>query len=41
MTIPSALTLIVNAFPDPLQQARAIGFFGGCAGVAGSEDPRT
>ncbi|OJA18472.1 hypothetical protein AZE42_04978 [Rhizopogon vesiculosus] len=35
MTIPSALTLIVNMFPDPLQQARAIGVFGGCGAVAG------
>ncbi|KAJ8579844.1 MFS general substrate transporter, partial [Rhizopogon salebrosus TDB-379] len=34
MTIPSALALIVNAFPDPLQQARAIGLFGGSGGVA-------
>ncbi|KAJ8592754.1 MFS general substrate transporter [Rhizopogon salebrosus TDB-379] len=34
MTIPSALSLILNTFPDPLQQARAIGMFGGSAGVA-------
>ncbi|OJA09891.1 hypothetical protein AZE42_06756 [Rhizopogon vesiculosus] len=34
MTIPSALTLLVNVFPDPLQQARAIGIFGGCGAVA-------
>ncbi|KAG0704079.1 major facilitator superfamily domain-containing protein [Suillus ampliporus] len=34
MTIPSALTLLVNIFPDPLEQARAIGLFGGCGGVA-------
>ncbi|KAF9220638.1 MFS general substrate transporter [Gyrodon lividus] len=34
MTIPSALTLLVNIFPDPLEQARAIGVFGGCAAVA-------
>ncbi|KAJ8592752.1 MFS general substrate transporter [Rhizopogon salebrosus TDB-379] len=34
MTIPSALTLLVNAFPDPHQQARAISMFGGCGGVA-------
>ncbi|KIK95726.1 hypothetical protein PAXRUDRAFT_826748 [Paxillus rubicundulus Ve08.2h10] len=34
MTVPSALTLLVNAFPDPLHQARAIGVFGGCAAVA-------
>ena len=37
MTIPSALTLLVNVFPDPLQQARAIGLFGGCGAVAGGE----
>ncbi|KIJ67200.1 hypothetical protein HYDPIDRAFT_127048 [Hydnomerulius pinastri MD-312] len=34
MTIPSALTLLVKVFPDPLQQARAIGIFGGCGAVA-------
>ncbi|KAG1782220.1 major facilitator superfamily domain-containing protein [Suillus placidus] len=34
MTIPSALTLLVNVFPDPLEQARAIGLFGGCGCVA-------
>ncbi|KAH7929188.1 MFS general substrate transporter [Leucogyrophana mollusca] len=34
MTIPSALTLLVNVFPDPLEQARAIGIFGGCGAVA-------
>ncbi|KAG1796351.1 major facilitator superfamily domain-containing protein [Suillus plorans] len=34
MTIPSALTLLVNVFPEPLEQARAIGIFGGCGGVA-------
>jgi len=37
MTIPSAMTLLVNTFPDPLQQARAIGVFGSCAGFANSE----
>jgi hypothetical protein len=37
MTIPSALALLVNVFPDPLQQARAIGLFGGCGAVAGGE----
>ena len=40
MTIPSALTLLVNVFPDPLEQARAIGLFGGCGGVGNGEDPR-
>jgi hypothetical protein len=39
MTIPSALALIVNVFPDPLQQAKAIGVFGGCGAVAGGEEP--
>ncbi|KAF9221117.1 MFS general substrate transporter [Gyrodon lividus] len=34
MTLPSALTLLVNIFPDPLEQARAIGVFGGCIAVA-------
>ncbi|OAX32395.1 MFS general substrate transporter, partial [Rhizopogon vinicolor AM-OR11-026] len=35
MTIPSAFSLIINVFPDPLQQAKAIGIFGGCGAVAG------
>ncbi|KAG8215712.1 major facilitator superfamily-domain-containing protein [Butyriboletus roseoflavus] len=30
MTIPSALTLLVHVYPDPLEQARAIGVLGGC-----------
>ena len=34
MSVPSALTLIVRVFPDPAQQARAIGIFGGCGAVA-------
>ncbi|EIW77864.1 MFS general substrate transporter [Coniophora puteana RWD-64-598 SS2] len=34
LTIPSALTLLVNVFPEPHEQARAIGIFGGCGGVA-------
>ncbi|KAG1864990.1 major facilitator superfamily domain-containing protein [Suillus subalutaceus] len=34
MTIPSALILLVNVFPEPLEQARAIGLFGGCGSVA-------
>ncbi|KAG1725491.1 major facilitator superfamily-domain-containing protein [Suillus paluster] len=34
MTIPSALTLVVKLFPDPLEQTRAIGFFGGCGAIA-------
>ncbi|KAI0357081.1 MFS general substrate transporter [Trametes cingulata] len=33
MTIPSALTLLVNVFTDPSEQARAIGVFGGCGAV--------
>jgi MFS family permease len=39
MTVPSALTLLVKIFPDPLEQARAIALFGGCGGVANSEGP--
>jgi MFS family permease len=39
MTIPSALTLLVNVFPEPLEQARAIGLFGGCGCVANGEHP--
>ncbi|KAG2354680.1 major facilitator superfamily domain-containing protein [Suillus spraguei] len=34
MTIPSALKLLVKVFPDPLEQARAVGFFAGCGAVA-------
>ncbi|EPQ53229.1 MFS general substrate transporter [Gloeophyllum trabeum ATCC 11539] len=34
MTIPSALTLLVNTFPETQEQARAIGIFGGCGAVA-------
>ncbi|KAG2155332.1 major facilitator superfamily [Suillus bovinus] len=34
MTIPSALTLLVKVFPDPLDQARAIGIYGGSASLA-------
>ncbi|KAG1850042.1 major facilitator superfamily domain-containing protein [Suillus tomentosus] len=34
MTIPSALALLVKVFPEPLEQARAIGIFGGCASIA-------
>lgn len=37
MTIPSALTLLVNVFPDPLHQARAIGLFGGCGAIGGGK----
>ncbi|KAG2125503.1 major facilitator superfamily domain-containing protein [Suillus clintonianus] len=33
MTIPSALKLLVRVFADPLEQARAIGFFAGCAAI--------
>jgi hypothetical protein len=39
MTIPSALKLLVKVFPDPLEQARAVGFFAGCGAVANSEHP--
>ncbi|KAG1718959.1 major facilitator superfamily-domain-containing protein [Suillus lakei] len=34
MTVPSALKLLVKVFPDPLEQARAVGFFAGCGAVA-------
>ncbi|TFK51508.1 MFS general substrate transporter [Heliocybe sulcata] len=34
MTIPSALTLLVNTFPESHEQSRAIGIFGGCGAVA-------
>jgi hypothetical protein len=34
MTIPSALALLVRVFPEPLEQARAIGVLGGCGAVA-------
>ncbi|KAI0791390.1 MFS general substrate transporter [Abortiporus biennis] len=33
LTIPSALTLLVNLFPQPVEQARALGVFGGCGAV--------
>ncbi|PCH34679.1 MFS general substrate transporter, partial [Wolfiporia cocos MD-104 SS10] len=33
MTIPSALSLLVNVFVDPTEQARALGVFGGCGAV--------
>ncbi|KAF8129735.1 major facilitator superfamily domain-containing protein [Boletus edulis] len=33
MTIPSSLALIMHVFPEPLEQARAIGVFGGCGTV--------
>ncbi|KAH7912270.1 major facilitator superfamily domain-containing protein [Hygrophoropsis aurantiaca] len=34
MTVPAALTLIVKVFPEPLEQSRAIGVFGGTAAIA-------
>ena len=34
ITIPSALTLIVHLFPQPAEQARAIGIFGSVAALA-------
>lgn len=37
MTIPSALTLLVNVFTEPEEQARAIGVFGGCGAVGNGE----
>ena len=39
MTIPSALTLLVNVFTEPTEQARAIGVFGGCGAVGNGESP--
>ncbi|EIN04998.1 MFS general substrate transporter, partial [Punctularia strigosozonata HHB-11173 SS5] len=33
LTIPSALTLLVNVFVEPSEQARAIGVFGGCGAI--------
>lgn len=36
LTIPSALTLLVNVFPEPVEQARAIGVFGGCGAIGNS-----
>lgn len=37
LTIPSALTLLVNVFPEPTEQARAIGVFGGCGAIGNSK----
>ncbi|KAG2072282.1 MFS general substrate transporter [Suillus decipiens] len=34
ITVPAALTLLVSVFPEPLEQARAIGLFGGCGCLA-------
>ncbi|KAG2113483.1 major facilitator superfamily domain-containing protein [Suillus discolor] len=36
MTVPSALALLVKVFPEPLEQAHAIGVFGGCACISNS-----
>ncbi|KAH7090873.1 MFS general substrate transporter [Auriculariales sp. MPI-PUGE-AT-0066] len=33
MTIPSSLTLLIRLFPDPAEQARAIGVYGGSAAL--------
>ncbi|KAI0804543.1 major facilitator superfamily domain-containing protein [Irpex lacteus] len=33
LTIPSALSLLVDVFPEKKEQARAIGIFGGCGAV--------
>ncbi|KAI0049666.1 MFS general substrate transporter [Auriscalpium vulgare] len=33
-TVPSALSLIVEWFPEPEEQNHAIAFFGGCSGLA-------
>ena len=37
LTVPSALTLIVHVFPEPAEQARAIGAFGGSGAVGNGE----
>lgn len=37
LTIPSALNLLVNLFPDPSEQARSIGVFGGSGAVGNGE----
>jgi MFS family permease len=39
LTIPSALTLLVIIFPDPDEQARAIGIFGACGAVGNGALP--
>ncbi|KAJ3477572.1 hypothetical protein NLI96_g10372 [Meripilus lineatus] len=36
LTIPSALNLLVNIFPEPAEQARTIGIFGGSGAVGNS-----
>lgn len=41
MTIPSALTLIVNVFTEPVEQARAIGIFGGCGCIGNGKNSTT
>lgn len=33
MTIPSALSLLVALFPQPVEQSRAIALFGGCGAL--------
>lgn len=35
MTVPSALSLIIEWFPEPAEQAQGIALFGGC-GAAGN-----
>lgn len=37
MTVPSALSLIVEWFPEPKEQNQAIAFFGGASGLGNSE----
>ena len=37
LTIPSALNLLVQLFPDPSEQARAIGLFGATAAIGNGE----
>jgi hypothetical protein len=40
LTIPSALNLLVIVFPEPAEQARAIGAFGACGSIGNSASAR-
>lgn len=37
LTIPSALALIVKFFPEPREQALALGMFGGMGGIGNGQ----
>jgi MFS transporter, DHA2 family, methylenomycin A resistance protein len=39
LTLPTALSLVAHAFPDPRERARAIGVWVGCGGVAVAAGP--